>query len=733
MNHDLPLPWKLRSDLVISPSEGDAFIVKDPLRLQYFRMRAEEIALLQLLDGRSTWGDLVGSLKQRFRERQFSETNLVSFLTNTINNSLLVSSNVGHGDRVASINTLRSKMPWHRRLASSLTYRWHGIDPTKLLDIGDSLFGTLLSPRSLIAIGFLLATVTIALLLQLPIIAAELPTVGQLTTTANLPYLLAAFVFVKLCHELGHGIACRHYGGECHELGILFIAFFPLLYCDVSDAWLFRQRWKRILVSSAGILVELVLASVFAVLWLLSVPGTLHTFFLNVFLVASINTLIINGNPLLRYDGYYVLADALGLPNLGPESRRAAAHLFDRIVLGIPRERVAASAIGELAFCAFGVASALYKIFVLALILWVVDATLRPHGLELIAQVLALSMAVGIGVSGLQAVRHRANSIDHQSRQRPRAILGLLVLIGLTIAGLAIPLPRTVSAPITMTAGTSTPFYVTAPGKLVSIVSSGEFVQQGDVIARLSNPELDMAIVRAEGTVRQTEKRLQLLLDERSENSEIAATIPTIRQSLAAAETQLETLRRQASQLVIRTDRSGYVFPPRQIDPPISPPGELQQRPFQTPLDSTAIGAWLPAQTQLCWIGNASDAQPVASVEETAIPFIKQSASVEAVFASAPGSIINGNVATVSSRPQEMTAPELYLTGALAPPAQAQPLANRYRIDIELQASMSSNQSHVQIPTPLYSTGTARIECDPESISSRLWRLICHTFAIQAR
>jgi len=103
-----------------------------------------------------------------------------------------------------------------------------------------------------------------------------------------------------------------HFGGECHEIGVLLLVFTPCLYCNVSDAWLLPSKWQRIAVSGAGIFVEIVLASLCLFLWWLSEPGLTNTLLLNVLVACSVNTLFLNGNPLLRYDGYYVLSGLAG-------------------------------------------------------------------------------------------------------------------------------------------------------------------------------------------------------------------------------------------------------------------------------------------------------------------------------------------------------------------------------------------------------------------------------------
>ncbi|MFM7831438.1 MAG: hypothetical protein ACKPJD_06585, partial [Planctomycetaceae bacterium] len=214
-----------------------------------------------------------------------------------------------------------------------LSFRWRGPDPTPLLDWLVPCLQRLWQPQfARLLPGFVLLAFA-AVLLSLSRLQAELPDLAALLTVTNLTALAIAITAARLLHELGHAIACRWFGGECHELGVMVIVFFPLLYCDVSDSRRFPTA-QRIAVAAAGIVVELLLAATAAVLWLLSYPGFLHSLFLNLLLFCSLNTLLINGNPLLRYDGYYVLSDLLAIPNLWQQAVGAARQLGSRILLG---------------------------------------------------------------------------------------------------------------------------------------------------------------------------------------------------------------------------------------------------------------------------------------------------------------------------------------------------------------------------------------------------------------
>lgn len=737
MSPNAPVRWKLRSDLEVidaAGAGGAAWVIKDPLRLRYFRLQAEEMALLKLLDGQTTWADILRVLQTGFPRTAFSESNLTAFLTSTIQNCLLVTTAPGHGERLTTIKQRESKTSWVRRLGSIVAWRWHGFDPTRLLDTLKIYVGWVFNPTTLVIAFLFVTSVAVYMVSQLERIVLEAPRIAQLFTVGNLPYVAVAFVTLKVLHELGHGIACRRFGGECHELGILFIAFFPLLYCDVSDAWLLRSRWQRALISSAGMIVEFVVAAVAALLWLASVPGVAHTFFLNIVIVASVNTLLVNGNPLLRYDGYYILADLLERPNLGIESRRAAARFFDRLVLGVTTARVSGGSwLEEAAYVVFGLASAAYRIVIMVVILWVFHEAVTPYGLDVFAKLAVLATIASSTVMAVSSTRNRAIQVKARDVNPVRAWTGLATFVAIVVGVMLIPFPKTASAPFVVTAGTSNAVYVSAPGRIVESVRYGQTVNEAGEIAVLTNAELDRSVAEAHGDVQRLEQSVSLIQARRSDDDEASQELPAAMAALEAARSRLDALEETHSRLTIRSDRAGVVFPPRRqasaLDTEIVPPDRRETAPSDPPLDPARIGAWLDSQTQLAWIGSKDDWLMAAYLDESDIALIRQNATTELSFHSAPGDVASGQVVQIDASPKTDVPRELVLNGQVAvdPQDPSRSLTTLYRVDVALDADAA--------PTPLrlYSTGIARIECPPESLARRLWRLICQTFAIKTR
>lgn len=156
----------------------------------------------------------------------------------------------------------------------------------------------------------------------------------QVLSSSNLLVMAFVFPLVKLLHELGHAFASRVWGGAVHEMGVMFLVFAPVPYVNASASAVFPSKWRRAVVAAAGMLVELFLAALALYVWLLVEPGVVRAVAYNVMVVAGVSTLIVNGNPLLRYDGYYILADLIEMPNLAQRGQKYLTYLWDRHVFG---------------------------------------------------------------------------------------------------------------------------------------------------------------------------------------------------------------------------------------------------------------------------------------------------------------------------------------------------------------------------------------------------------------
>ena len=237
------------------------------------------------------------------------------------------------------------RMRWKQRLWTPLAVRLPLFDPDRFLERGLPLVRPLFTGYgvgiwlAVVATGIILAGVHWTDLTQ--------NIVDRALTPQNLLLLWLVYPVVKALHELGHGFAVKIYGGEVHEIGIMFLVLIPIPYVDASAASGFRGKYRRMTVGAIGIAVELFLGSLALFVWLNAEPGAVHAVAYNIMLISGVSTLLFNGNPLLRFDGYYVLADGLEIPNLGTRSNKFLGYLAQRYLFGTRDAESPANTFGE--------------------------------------------------------------------------------------------------------------------------------------------------------------------------------------------------------------------------------------------------------------------------------------------------------------------------------------------------------------------------------------------------
>ena len=312
---------------------------------------------------------------------------------------------------------------------------------------------------------------------------------SHLFDPTNLLLLWLGYPLVKGLHELGHAFSIRVWGGSVRELGIMLLVFVPVPYVDGSAATAFPDKQRRILVGAAGIMVELLLAALALFVWLVVQPGLLRNLAFDIMLIGGVSTLLFNGNPLLRFDGYFVLADMIEVPNLATRARQYYGYLFRRYLVGMPDAPSPVVARGERSwFLLYGAASACYRVFIsLAIALYVAGKFF------IIGLLLATWLIVSQWLLPTLRLLHYLLSDPSLLGHRPRALMvGLGFMLVLLVLLLAVPVPsntvaegilRTPEQAIIRTAGS---------GEVVELLKgNGKPVHIGEVLLRLHDAELE--------------------------------------------------------------------------------------------------------------------------------------------------------------------------------------------------------------------------------------------------
>lgn len=318
-------------------------------------------------------------------------------------------------------------------------------------------------------------------------------------------YLWIALGAVKIIHEFGHGLSCKAFGGEVHEMGALFLCLSPCLYCNVSDAWTMPSKWQRIIISFAGIYVELVIAALATFLWWNSASHPfVNNLSLSLMVVCSVSTVVFNGNPLMRYDGYYILADWLEIPNLRDRCNKYLQRLFMEFCLGIETQREQYMALWRrILFLVYAVISYVYRWVVTFSILWFLYSFLKPYKLQAISAMLAMAAAgsmVGWPLFRLaQNINKRGRLPDMKSQ---RVWISSAAVIALLLGFFFLPLPVSRvrdTGLVQLQPEWVEKVFVPNPGGILEelLVRDGEYVDENQILARFRNLEQENQLEEA--------------------------------------------------------------------------------------------------------------------------------------------------------------------------------------------------------------------------------------------
>ena len=365
----------------------------------------------------------------------------------------------------------------------------------------------------------------------------------------NVAVLWALFPVLKLLHELGHAAVTRAFGGEVHELGLTFLLFTPVPYVDASSSWGFPEKWRRIAVGAAGMAVELAVAAGATYVWLLTESGVIRAAAFSTIFIAGLSTVLVNANPFLRFDGYYMLADWLETPNLAPRARGYIGYLCQRYVLGRRGADVPEATAGERVwFLAYAVASCVCRIAAVI----AVTVALAHVSVWLAAAFVAVATA---GMVAIPAVRGVAFLV---ASPLLRGVRGRAVAIA--AAGVVTVLYVLAVAPVPYRSRAEGVIWVPEEALLRSevegfvqrvLVPPGRRVEKGDALLQLRDAAIDARIEELEA------RRRELLRRHDEQYSSDRLAVQVLRQEIAYVEQSLADARQRARELTVRAPVPG--------------------------------------------------------------------------------------------------------------------------------------------------------------------------------
>ncbi len=323
----------------------------------------------------------------------------------------------------------------------------------------------------------------------------------------NLPLLWLTLVGLKVFHEFGHAYACKHFGGHVPEMGAYFLLFTPCAYVDATACWSFTRKRDRLIVCLAGMYIESIFAAIAVLVWAMTEPSIINSIAYNVIFLAGVVTVLFNINPLMRYDGYYILSDWLEIPNLRQRADRHIRDVVKRWLLkirptGEPEPRRLRAILFSYGFAAF-----LYRIALLISI-----AAVLATKVFLLGVVFA---AVYLGNSLIGSLRRLTGYLWRAEETAPvrlrAAALGILLLVVLPAVFAVVPLPSTVHAAGIVSAEKESVLRASSSGFLQAVmIEPGCAVAGKAPIAKLSNDALAEAVAEQEARWRASSLRQEV-------------------------------------------------------------------------------------------------------------------------------------------------------------------------------------------------------------------------------
>jgi putative peptide zinc metalloprotease protein len=465
-------------------------------------------------------------------------------------------------DRAANAQVLATRGDEQRRkrsrsMLNPFSFRLPLGDPQALVARLDPLSHLIFRPS--VFVGWLLAMGVLALWAATawPALRAQaaLPQWGAGSA------LLAVLIYplMKALHELGHAMAVRRWGGEVHEAGIGLLFLVPAPYVDASAAGAFPRRRQRAMVGAAGIVVELSLAAIAFVLWQGTQPGLVHSVALGVMLVGAGSTLLFNGNPLLRFDAYFVLCDVLDLPNLAARSNAWWAHHLRRLLLGGSGDAPLHAASEKKWLWLYAPLSFTYRVVLSLGLVWWLGSQWVLLGLLAAAYVSVTVLLLPLKSWAQQALAHAQPGAELARMRLRLGLLAAVVVLGLFV----VPVPLSTVAPAVVWLPEKSQVRPEVDGFIGALmVSDGTQVKAGDLLFTLINPELksmhQQLSSRLEGL--RVEQFQQLLRDPNAAQNLVL--------DVDRLQAQVQRLEERMAQLQVRAAADGTLSLPHQADLP---------------------------------------------------------------------------------------------------------------------------------------------------------------------
>ncbi|MBH5402615.1 PqqD family peptide modification chaperone [Bradyrhizobium sp. CNPSo 4010] len=534
------------------------YVLQDQQNGRYHRLSPAAHYFACMMDGRRTVGEIRQLIGARYGEHQPTEDELIRLLAQLHAADLLLGEIPPDMEEISERAQRHARYNLMQHLRNPLALRLPLLDPDRFLVATLSLARVLFSTSGLLVWLALVAAGIVVAAMNWSVLTHNIT--DQVLTAGNIVLLLAIYPVIKTLHELGHAYATRRWGGEVHEMGVMLLALMPVPYVDASASSAFPRKWRRVVVGAAGIMVEAALAAVAVILWVSVESGIVRAIAFNVALICGVSTILFNGNPLLRFDGYYVLSDLLEIPNLGTRANQYVGYLVQRCAFRIDDAHSPVTAPGEqLWLLGFAVASFLYRLSVMLGVALFIGTKLFFIGVGLALWTVASSLMFPL-VKGLCYV---ARSPQLRYRRRRALAITAAAAGSLLVLLLVVPLPYATLAQGVVVVPDQSAARVLTDGHVVEVLAPNDTnVAAGAPLLTLEDPILagQTAVLAIQA------ETYRLRLGAVLTSDLVQANI--LREQIRHVDSALELNRKRMSQLTLVAGKAGRVMLPGAADLP---------------------------------------------------------------------------------------------------------------------------------------------------------------------
>ncbi len=323
----------------------DWYVIQDRFTGKHHRFSPEAYQVIGLMDGRRSLEQIWEQACKELGDHMPTQDEIINLLSLLFRSDLLQSSALPDFSELQKRSRKGKQNRLLMNLRSPMSVRFPLLDPDRFLSATLAFVSPFLG-RSAVLI-WLLALFTSIVLAVIHWADLTRNITDSLLSLENIFLITLLYPLLKLMHEFGHAYLVKKWGGEVHEMGIMLLVFMPIPYVEASSSLAFDNKYRRMAVGAIGIMVELFSAAVALLVWLNVEPGIVRAVAFNTMLIAGVSTLLFNGNPLLRFDAYYVLSDFLEIPNLGQRANKYITYLCKRYLLGLEHEEPDIQSAGE--------------------------------------------------------------------------------------------------------------------------------------------------------------------------------------------------------------------------------------------------------------------------------------------------------------------------------------------------------------------------------------------------